>query len=92
MTNENCLEGIRCPQCGNEDRLLIVATILADMTDDGADVADGSDWDWDDESLAVCPECGQDGPLGEFRHPAVPPDPEGLNDRRAGWAAGDDDA
>jgi hypothetical protein len=67
MTNTNCLEGIRCPQCGNESRLLIVARIMADVTDDGADIADGCDVNWDDDSLAICPECDRDGPLSEFR-------------------------
>ncbi|MCZ2341348.1 MAG: hypothetical protein LC104_06070 [Bacteroidales bacterium] len=45
MTNENCLEGIRCPECDRE------------------------------------------GPLREFHlSPALPPDPDGMNDRRAEWA------
>jgi hypothetical protein len=89
MTNENCLEGIKCPQCGNEDRMLIVTTALADVTDDGADIADGSDMHWDDASLTRCPECDRDGPLKEFRAPAatgLPPDPEGMNGKRAKWA------
>ena len=87
MTNENCLEGIRCPGCGNEERLFITATIRADVTDDGAEPADGCGMHWDDASLAICPECDRDGPLGEFRTPPdLPPDPEGMNDRRAGWA------
>jgi hypothetical protein len=89
MTNENCLQGIKCPHCGNEDRMLIAASILADVTDDGADIAGGSDMHWDDGSLTRCPECGRDGPLKEFRsRPNLPPDPEGMNDRRATWAAG----
>jgi hypothetical protein len=88
MANDNCLEGIRCPQCGNEDRLLIVTTVLAEVTDDGADIAGGSDMQWDDASMTRCPECDRDGPLKEFRtRPDLPPDPEGMNDSRAGWAA-----
>jgi hypothetical protein len=87
MTNQNCLEGIRCPQCGNDDRLLIVTTVLADVTDAGADIADGSDMHWDDSSLTRCPACDRDGPLKDFRTDRpLPPDPEGMNDRRAGWA------
>ena len=68
MTNENCLERIRCPHCGNQDRFLIVATVLADVTDDGANIANGSDWHWDDASMTRCPDCDRDGPLAEFHH------------------------
>jgi hypothetical protein len=67
MTNENCLAGIRCPQCGNEDRFLITSTILADVTDGGADIADGSDIHWDDASMTHCPDCDMAGPLIHFR-------------------------
>jgi hypothetical protein len=85
MTNENCLKGIRCPQCGNQDRFLIVARIMVDVTDAGADIANGPGMEWDEDSLTICPECDRDGPLREFRG-GLPPDPEGMNDRRAGWA------
>jgi hypothetical protein len=67
MSNENCLRGIRCPKCGNEDRFFIVATILADVTDDGADIARHTDMEWDDDSHTRCPDCDRDGPLAEFR-------------------------
>ncbi len=68
MSNGNCLEGIRCPTCGNEDRLFIAATILAEVTDDGADLAPHSDVEWDDSSFTRCPECGRQGPLAVFRN------------------------
>ena len=88
MTNDNCLQGIGCTRCGNADRLLIVATILADVTDGGADIADGSDMHWDDSSFTRCPECDREGPLKEFHcPPELPPDPEGMNGKRAEWAA-----
>jgi hypothetical protein len=67
MRNENCLAGIQCPQCGNEHRLLITATVVADVTDGGADIADGSDMHWDDASMTRCPDCDKDGPLVAFR-------------------------
>jgi DNA-directed RNA polymerase subunit RPC12/RpoP len=70
MTNTNCLEGLRCPHCGNEDRLLIVATVVAEVTDDGADVASpqyGNGFEWDDDSNTRCPECDRAGPLSGFR-------------------------
>ena len=90
MGNKNCLEGIRCPQCGNEDRFMITADVVAEVTDEGAEVASplyGNGFEWDDSSMTRCPECDRDGPLKEFRSPpALPPDPEGMNDRRAEWA------
>jgi hypothetical protein len=90
MTNENCLEGVRCPRCGHEDRFLIAASVIAEVTDDGAEVASpryGIGFEWTDESHCHCPACGRDGPLGEYRiRPDLPPDPEGMNDDRAAWA------
>ncbi len=67
MTNIGNLAGIRCPECGNEDRFIITATIQAEVTDLGTDVADCSDWHWDDQSMTRCPECDRDGPLAEFQ-------------------------
>jgi hypothetical protein len=37
MTNKNCLEGIRCPQCGYEDAFRIEAQIRVYVTDDGTE-------------------------------------------------------
>ena len=68
MTNANCLAGIKCPKCGNEVRFLIAATIVADVTDDGADIAKHSDILWDDNSSASCPDCGEAGELSHFSH------------------------
>src|SRR5262245_8562268 len=90
MVNDNCLEGIHCPQCGNEDRFMIAASIVAEVTDDGADVASpqsGNGFQWDDSSMTRCPNCDRAGPLKDFRvRPNLPPDPEGMNDNRAAWA------
>ena len=66
MTNENCLEGIRCPKCGNESRFFIAATITAEVTDDGADLAGHTDIEWDDTSWTRCPECDHSGVLAGF--------------------------
>jgi hypothetical protein len=71
MTNTNCLEGIKCPACGNEDRFRIAATSLFTVTDDGTD--DYADVDWDDDSYADCPECGRHGTLKDFRAKPSPP-------------------
>jgi hypothetical protein len=72
MTNTNCLEGIKCPGCDNEGRFFITATILADVTDDGADMAKHTDMEWGDESYTRCPDCGRSGALSGFRVEPVP--------------------
>ncbi len=73
MSNTNCLEGVRCPACGNEDRFRIVGKALFTVTDEGTD--EFGDVEWDDDSFAECPDCGRDGPLKEFRSPpALPAD------------------
>jgi hypothetical protein len=76
MTNTNCLQGIKCPRCGYEDRFLISATITADVTDDGSEIAKNrGDFEWDDRSRIECHGCGTTGTVGEFslEHPEVPP-------------------
>jgi len=67
MTSKNCIEGLRCPECGNETRLLIIATAVAEVTDNGAELADGDGLDWSDKSHTFCPECKHGGPLTGFR-------------------------
>jgi len=44
MTNENCLEGIRCPQCGQEDCFKITALITCNVTDDGSEPVGDHEW------------------------------------------------
>lgn len=86
MTNTNCLEGIRCPACGQEGRLKITALITCVVTDNGSEPV--GDHDWNDDSSAHCPECGFDGKLKSFREPnRLPPDPENMNGSRAAWAS-----
>ena len=67
--NTNCLEHTACPQCGNDSALKIAVTALAHVTDDGAEIFGGLEWD--DQSFAACPACGTEGKLGEFRSPSL---------------------
>jgi ribosomal protein S12 methylthiotransferase accessory factor YcaO len=66
MTNENCLQGVKCPACGNEDTFRIQVTTMASVTDDGAEVEHG-DMDWDDDSYAECANCCEHGKLSDFK-------------------------
>ena len=65
--NTNCLEGLACPKCGNDERLIIQGESAFEVTDDGT----GRHWDvyWDDSSHTVCPNrvCNFEGNLCEFR-------------------------
>ena len=65
MTNTNCLEGITCPACGNEDRFRVEVTTMAIVTDDGAKV-EHSDLHWDETSYAECAICLKHGALSHF--------------------------
>lgn len=82
MTNTNCLEGIRCPHCGQTGRFKITALITCVVTDNGSEPV--GDHEWDDESSTHCPECGFDGKLKSFRkRNRLPSDPENMNASRA---------
>ena len=61
----NCLEGIACPQCGNDAMIYIEAKTLTVVTDDGAEAF--GDMDWDGDSYAECPDCQHRGRLNGFR-------------------------
>ena len=45
MVNENCLEGIRCPDCGNEAAFYIQSSAVMHVTDDGAECRSDIEWD-----------------------------------------------
>ena len=64
MPNTNCLEGLKCPECGNEDRLLIDAWVSVSVTDDGSEPM--GDHYWDRKSFAMCPDCDFEGELRDF--------------------------
>jgi hypothetical protein len=62
--NTNCLEGIRCPTCGNEDRFMIEATAWVEVLDSGID--DYEETDWTDDSSIVCQHCYHFGTVKKF--------------------------
>jgi hypothetical protein len=64
MTNTNCLEGIKCPACGNEDRFRIAGTTVFTVTDEGTE--DHGDIEWDDDSHVECAQCYHHGALRDF--------------------------
>lgn len=64
MTNTNCLEGWKCPNCGNEDRFEVEAITWVNLTDDGSEPI--GDTEFSQDSLAKCPECETAGTVATF--------------------------
>lgn len=68
MANTNCLDGLSCPRCGQDEKLNITTETTWRVTDDGTEHVVG-DIAWDDDSLCYCPAsgCGFCGQVSEFR-------------------------
>ena len=68
MSNENCLEGISCPECGSEGPFLIEVSRLVVVYDDGIDFYDkrcsGAEWGYN--SYIKCFDCKHSGELKLF--------------------------
>lgn len=64
MANTNCLAGLKCPKCGQEDMLKITGVTTFEVTDDGT--GDHDDVEWDDDSPCSCPGCEYTGKLRDF--------------------------
>lgn len=62
--NDNCLERIKCPVCGNEKSFVITVTTPMTFSDDGADRV--GDTDWDRLSDIECTKCHHTGQVWEF--------------------------
>jgi hypothetical protein len=63
--NTNCLEGVKCPKCGQEDAFKIEGSCIFTVTDDGTE-DEGNSHEWDDTNYCECPECGHHGTVGDF--------------------------
>jgi hypothetical protein len=69
--NTNCLEGMSCPVCGQEEEILVRARMWVSLRDDGTDAyADSLDMrgevEYDDESDAACTACRFEATLAAF--------------------------
>jgi len=56
---EGCIEGMKCPECGQHEEFKIAGTSVFKVTEDGTDF--GGDVEWDNQNYAECPECGWSG-------------------------------
>lgn len=66
--NSNCLEGIRCPRCGQNDAFDIGATVTLRVTDAGWTAEESQDAEWDEKSRITCPDCNTTGTIRDFSH------------------------
>lgn len=64
--NTNCLEGYKCPKCGQEDEILVRAFMWVSLTDEGTDACADGNVEYESTSDAECPECGFSGTLSDF--------------------------
>lgn len=63
--NENCLEGISCPKCKEEESFHISMRADIQITDEGTDSHE--DTEWGPESHISCDACGHEGIVAQFR-------------------------
>lgn len=63
-TNTNCLEGMKCPECGYEDEFIIAAQTWATIGDDGCE--DHADIEYDETAACKCRECNYIATVGVF--------------------------
>ena len=66
MSNDNVLEGMRCPRCGSEEPFYIEVTMLVTVYDSGTEQSKYGDSGWGHESYATCVECRWEGTAGDL--------------------------
>jgi hypothetical protein len=66
--NVNCLQGMRCPSCGDFGPFSIQVTQrgMVRVSDNGTDFIDGN-VEWEDESECECLACRHTATVAEFR-------------------------
>ena len=62
--NTNCLQGLACPKCSNDNMLIITGMSEFEVYDNGT--ASFGDVAWDNDSHTECPECNFEGALKDF--------------------------
>ena len=61
----NCIEGFRCPKCGNFESFNVEVPRLINVQASGTDDC-GGDTEWSDDSYCECDECGHEATVGYF--------------------------
>jgi hypothetical protein len=63
--NTNCLEAVKCPNCGQEDIFKIGASVIVEVSDHGTE-DQGGDYEWDQAAFCQCCDCDHTGRLADF--------------------------
>lgn len=63
--NKNCMIGLRCPRCGEDDAVMVYASAWMRIIDEGVDTPEGA-IDYDEQSMASCPECNHCGSFKDW--------------------------
>jgi len=72
MPNENCLAGMKCPECESEGPFDIEVVTMVTMHDDGSeDCKVGDGMDWGPKSACACQRCSYSGEADDFREEEV---------------------
>lgn len=87
MTNTNCLEGFKCPECGQDESFFIGIQTLIRLYDDGSEDVP-TDTEYNDSNYCRCTNCDYESTVGVFRGIA----PAGLGSEprhsKAPWLPG----
>lgn len=68
-TNTNCLQGLRCPGCGQFDEFLILGRAIFKVHDDGIEEYESVEWGCED--LVKCPKCNANLPMARFEEAEI---------------------
>jgi len=63
--NENCLTGMKCPECDSYGPFRISSNCWAEVHDDG--IEETYDHEWHDDSSCVCAGCHHAGRVKDFK-------------------------
>lgn len=63
--NTNCLQGVRCPNCQQEDVFHIEAVALVEVRDNGTEDLQ-TNYEWEDDAFCKCPICEFEATLLDF--------------------------
>lgn len=67
--NTNCLEGYKCPACGDDEEFLIRNAIIHTelyVRDDGTEEGDRENSEWEMDAQIRCESCQHEGQVWQF--------------------------
>ena len=63
------MQGVRCPKCGQTEKMYVVGlawfAVTGDLEAEHTGEPDG-DIEWEENAVTRCPSCGHEGTWGEF--------------------------